>query len=249
MIAAALAVLPLGARTAASATACPPAVAAAFADNGAQALLASRAGAARPLQILAIGSSSTLGVGASSPGHAYPAQLAVDLSTQWGIPAEVRNAGVGGEVSEATLARLKAEIASDRPDLVVWQVGTNDAVAGVDIAEFQASLEAGIAQARLAQVPIILVDPQFYFGIKNLARFEQFVTTVGEVGAKAHVPVFSRFAMMRAWAARSAAQLNAAMSADGFHMSDHGYACFASDLADDIARESGRVGKSAAAKM
>jgi acyl-CoA thioesterase I len=212
-------------------------------------LLAARATGARPLQILAIGSSSTLGIGASTPGHAYPAQLAADLSTQWGIAAEARNAGVGGEESAATLARLKRELASDRPDLVVWQVGTNDAAAGIDIADFQASLEAGIAQAQLARVPIILVDPQFYFGIKNLARFEDFVATVGEVGAKAHVPVFSRFAMMKAWAAQSAAQLSAAMSADGFHMGDRGYACFASALADDIAHESGRVGKSAAAKM
>jgi acyl-CoA thioesterase I len=244
----ALAFDPLGARAAGTA-ACPPAVAAAFAENGADALLAARVGVTRPLQIVAIGSSSTLGVGASTPSHAYPAQLAADLSTQWGIAAEVRNAGVGGELSAATLARLKSQLASDKPDLVVWQVGTNDAVAGLDIADFQANLEAGIAQARAARVPIILVDPQFYFGIKNLTRFEEFVATVGEVGAKAHVPVFSRFAMMKAWAARSAAQLSAAMSPDGFHMGDQGYACFASALADDIAHESGRVGKSTAAKM
>ena len=79
----------------------------------------------------------------------------------------MRNAGVGGEICSATLARLRSELASDRPDLVVWQVGTNDAVGGVDIDEFRAALEAGVAAARAERVSIILVDPQFYFGIKN----------------------------------------------------------------------------------
>ena len=212
--------------------------------------MANRAGSTQPLRILAIGSSSTLGVGASVPTRAYPAQLALDLSSQWGIPTEVRNAGVAGEESSATLARLLSELASDGPDLVIWQVGTNDAVAGVDSDAFRANLEAGVAAARARRIPIILVDPQFYFGIKDLARFEQFVAIVGEVGARMHVPVFSRFAMMKAWGAKSVAALKATLAPDGFHMDDQGYACFASALAGDIAQEEGeRIGKSAAAKM
>lgn len=174
--------------------------------------------------------------------------MASDLSSQWGIATDVRNAGVGGEVSSATLARLRSDLANDRPDLVVWQVGTNDAVAGVELDDFRANLEAGVAAARARRVPIILVDPQFYFGIKNLTRFEQFVAAVGEVGARTHVPVFSRFAMMKAWAQQSAAALRATLSSDGFHMGDQGYACFARALADDIAQESARAGK-APAKM
>ena len=70
-----------------------------------------------------------------------------------------------------------------------------------------------------------------------LARFERFVATVGEVGAKAHVPVFSRFAMMKAWADPSAGALRAYLSPDQFHMGDQGYACFARALASDIARQ------------
>lgn len=153
------------------------------------------------------------------------------------------NAGVGGELSAATLTRLTADLDSDRPDLVVWQVGTNDAVAGVGEADFRARLEAGVAAAQARRVPIILVDPQFYFGIKNLPRFERFVAIIAEVGAKARAPVFSRFALMRAWAAQSGAALSAALASDGFHMGDQGYACFARALAEDIARADGRPAK------
>jgi lysophospholipase L1-like esterase len=226
---------PLEARAGAPAT-CPATAPTAFADNGAEIPLAEPSAGHR-LRILAIGSSSTLGVGASNPDAAYPAQLEARLSGDWGISADVVNAGVGGETSDTTLKRLLAALAANPPNLVVWQVGTNDAVGGVDPDAFRANLAAGVAAARARRVPIVLVDPQFYFGIKNLARFQQYVTIIGEVGAAERVPVFSRFAMMKAWAAKSATTLRAALAPDGFHMDDEGYACFARALAGDLARE------------
>jgi lysophospholipase L1-like esterase len=239
----------VGARAAPLAPACPAPTPSVFVDNGAGELLAGRGGPQRPLRLLAIGSSSTLGVGASAPANAYPAQLALDLSSQWGVAAEVRNAGVGGETSTATLARLRGELARGDPDLVIWQVGTNDAVVGVDAVVFRANLEAGVLAAQARRVPIILVDPQFCPGIKDFARFQQFVAVIADVGARLHVPVFSRFAMMKEWAAKSASALGAALSPDGFHMDDLGYACLARALAGDIAGEGEPLGKSAAAKM
>ena len=226
---------PIAARAAAP-NACPATAPTAFAENGAETPLAERSDG-RPLRILAIGSSSTLGVGASSPDAAYPAQLEARLSSDWGVSANVVNAGVGGETSDTTLKRLLAALTGDPPDLVVWQVGTNDAVGGVDSDAFRANLTAGVAAAQARRVPIVLVDPQFYFGIKNLARFQQYVTIIAEVGAAKRVPVFSRFAMMKAWAAKSSATLRAALAPDGFHMDDEGYACFARALAGDLARE------------
>jgi lysophospholipase L1-like esterase len=228
--------------------ACPPAPPV-FVENGAGDLFDSRAATGRPLKFVAIGSSSTLGVGASAPTRAYPAQLALDLSSQWGLAADVRNAGVAGETSSATLARLLRELASGRPDLIIWQVGTNDAIAGVDPADFRANLEAGVTAARAQRVPMILVDPQFSPRIVDQVRYQRFVAIIGEVGAKMRVPVFSRFAMMRAWGAKSAAALNATLSSDGFHMDDQGYACLAKALAGDIAEEREAVGRSAAAKL
>jgi lysophospholipase L1-like esterase len=226
---------PIEARADASSS-CPATAPTAFAENGAETVLAQPSDG-RALKILAIGSSSTLGVGASNPDAAYPAQLEAHLSSDWGVSADVVNAGVGGETSDTTLRRLLAVLAGAPPDLVVWQVGTNDAVGGVDPDAFRANLMAGVAAAQARRVPIVLVDPQFYFGIKNLARFQQYVTIIADVGAAKHVPVFSRFAMMKAWAAKSAATLRAALAPDGFHMDDEGYACFARALAGDLARD------------
>jgi acyl-CoA thioesterase I len=203
-----------------------------FAQNGAHYALPQPSAA--PLRVLAIGSSSTQGVGASAPAFSYPARLAADLATLWGIKAEVRNAGVGGEKASTTLLRLKAALGVGGTDLVLWQVGTNDAVDGADDARFRTTLVDGVAAAQAAHVPIILIDPQYFPSIKNTARYESYVAMIGDAGATRHAPVFSRYAMMKAWEQKSAVELNGMLSPDGFHMSDHGYACLARALAGSI---------------
>ena len=80
----------------------------------------------QPLRILAIGSSSTWGVGATSRRKNYPSQLEAMLERVLKtVPIEVVNRGVSGETAEATADRLRIEAALLRPDLVLWQVGTN----------------------------------------------------------------------------------------------------------------------------
>ena len=72
------------------------------------------------LDILAIGSSSTEGVGASSPANAYPARLKEELARESGIAADVKNAGVGGELAAKTLQRLKRALKVGWAELVIW---------------------------------------------------------------------------------------------------------------------------------
>ena len=62
-----------------------------------------------PLKIVAIGSSSTAGAGASSPAHSYPSRLAVELATLFPKqPITVVNRGVNGEETPDMLARFDA---------------------------------------------------------------------------------------------------------------------------------------------
>src|SRR5262249_21166154 len=76
------------------------------------------------LTIVAIGSSSTFGQGASSPKMSYPSRLAVELRTRF--PASritVFNRGVNGEDTADMLARFDGDVFAAKPDLVIWQVG------------------------------------------------------------------------------------------------------------------------------
>lgn len=212
-----------------------PGAAAAFDPNGATWALP-KPGARNALDILAIGSSSTEGIGASGPHETYPARLEEELESAWRLDVTVRNAGVGGEVASKTLPRLLAALKSGWPRLVIWQVGTNDAITGVDERAFRATVEKGIAAAESAGVPILLMDPQYTTRSADDARYQKFVDIVNDIGDQRHVPVLSRFAMMVRAGAKNAV---AWLSRDGLHMNDRGYRCVAHALAVAIETASG----------
>jgi acyl-CoA thioesterase-1 len=187
-----------------------------------------------PNDILAIGSSSTEGIGASSPANTYPARLEAELEKQTGADFDVKNAGIGGELAAKTLERLKSALKSGWARMVIWQVGTNDAIVGVDETVFRATVQAGIAAAQAARVPMMLIGPQFTMKAPDPVRYARFVQMIDDIGAADHIPVLSRYAFMKSWSGKSARTLSLLLSGDGLHMSDLGYRCLAHALAEAI---------------
>lgn len=193
------------------------------------------AAAARELRILAIGSSSTAGIGASEALKTYPAQLQARLASRlYGVKVLVENAGISGETADATESRLEKVVAQRSYDFVVWQVGTNDALKGADPEAFKALLQKGIAAAKKTAAKLVLLNQQFFPGIADRARYETFVNIVDTVGKANGVPVFSRYELMKAWGDQSDGLLATMLYTDKFHMSDRGYGCVAEALADSI---------------
>ena len=144
---------------------------------------------------------------------------------------DVKNAGIRGELAVKTLAAAQNALKAGWAELVIWQVGTNDALVGVDEALFRATVESGVAAARAAGVPMLLIDPQFTAKSPDQARYERFVGIVDAIGARDHVPVLSRYAMMKGRGAKGAQAL---LSPDGLHMNDLGYQCLAHAIAEAI---------------
>nr|WP_255684156.1 MULTISPECIES: SGNH/GDSL hydrolase family protein [unclassified Xanthobacter] len=191
-----------------------------------------------PLRILAIGSSSTTGVGASRPEATYPAQLAHRLVEMLGEGSvEVTNAGVSGESAPSTLKRLEAFLThGERPDLVIWQVGTNDVIFGGNPERLTALVRRGLEATAAADVATIVVDQQYFPLILDVGRYEQFVSAVDDTATERNVPLLRRYAMMKQWAAEDPAGFKGLFAWDHFHMNDKGYACLAQQLADAIAQ-------------
>lgn len=190
----------------------------------------------RALDILAIGSSSTQGAGASSRDKTYPARLRSLLARTWPqVDVEIVNAGIGGETAPETLLRLKKALAERRYDLVIWQVGTNDAVRGGDVGSFKAMVAEGIEAVRGSGTGLVILDQQFYPTIRHPQRYRSFVEAVAEVARARSVPVLSRFAAMSGWHARDPDGFRDTLAADGFHMSDAGYDCLARGIAASFA--------------
>jgi acyl-CoA thioesterase-1 len=207
---------------------------------------ASRFAAGKPVRILAIGSSSTLGTGASSPAAAYPAQLEIALESKFpSSDVTIVNAGIAGETAERTLARMDRELERTKPDLVLWQVGTADAlIPSVSEQDFEATVERGIASIRQHESDLLLIDPQFFKTANDVARYERFVATIERVARKEGVCLFSRYRLMKAWDAAQNGGVELMLASDRFHMNDVGYSCIAQSLArqieDAVARASDR---------
>jgi hypothetical protein len=114
------------------------------------------------LVIVAIGSSSTKGVGASDSAHTYPAVLAKELQRRWPrLPVTVINQGIGGEMASATLARFERDVFPYHPQLVIWQTGSNEALRSGPIDGYAETLREGISRLVSARADVVLMDPQF----------------------------------------------------------------------------------------
>jgi acyl-CoA thioesterase-1 len=99
----------------------------------------------KPLRILAFGASIVAGYGLNEQ-DALPAQLEKALRAH-GIDATVINSGVSGETSAGGLARLDWALADD-PDLVIVDLGGNDALRGIDPKTTEANLDAIVTRLR-----------------------------------------------------------------------------------------------------
>lgn len=100
---------------------------------------------AEPIRILAFGASIVAGYGLAER-DSLPAQLEAALRAR-GTDAKVINGGVSGETSAGGLARLDWALAED-PDLVIVDLGGNDALRGLDPKETEANLDAIVARIK-----------------------------------------------------------------------------------------------------
>jgi lysophospholipase L1-like esterase len=196
----------------------------------------------RPVVIVAFGSSSTQGYGSSAPEFTYPSRLATQLRRQYpSADITVVNRGVGGEDAPEMMKRLQSVI-DLHPDLVIWQIGTNAVLRNLDPDETARMVEDGISLIQAAGSDVVLVDPQYSPRVTEHSESAgRMVRLLGKVAQLRHIGIFPRFEVMREWHERQAIPINDFVIADGLHMNDWGYACFAQLLGDDIIKSVGQI--------
>ena len=185
------------------------------------------------LTIVAVGSSSTQGVGASGPAKTYPAQLQKLLEARFpGAAIAVLNRGIGGETVAANLARFARDVLAAQPDLVIWQVGTNDALTGVAATTLRSQLLDGIARVRDVGADLVLMDPQPLPQAQREAAVEAVQAVLASTARAAKVPLLPRHELMSYWLASGQIGAATLLGADGLHMTDASYRCLAERVAD-----------------
>jgi len=107
-----------------------------------------------PVKILMFGTSLTQGLGLP-PGTELPVVLQARLAAA-GVQAKVINAGVSGDTSADGLSRLDWSLA-DKPDAAIVELGSNDALRGIDPAVTEKNIGAVLAKFRAEHIPVLLL--------------------------------------------------------------------------------------------
>jgi acyl-CoA thioesterase I len=211
--------------------------------------VAAKLAAGQPITIVAIGSSSTAGAGASTPANSYPNRLQVFLSEQF--PRQkfnVVNRGVNGEEITDMLARFDNTVLSEKPDLVLWQLGTNSVLRDHPIDQSTAIRE-GINRIKRAGADVVLIDPQYAPKVIAKVRCGDMVKLINATAKSENVQLFQRYELMRHWHDVGRMPFESFISADGLHLNDWSYNCWAKGLANAIAEAATRPVASAAAAV
>ncbi len=109
-------------------------------------LLAARIRQHKPVKIVTVGGSSTAGAAAQSPLQSYPERLEETLTQRFpDVEITVVNKGVPRQTAQEMLDRFAQDVVAENPVLTIWETGTTDAVRGVDVDAFTATLEAGMS--------------------------------------------------------------------------------------------------------
>ncbi len=189
------------------------------------------------LVIVAIGSSSTEGVGASSPANTYPARLARELATHWPkLRLRMINKGVGGETVTEMLARFETDVLAYRPHLVIWQAGSNALLTQQNIDLYLKTLRQGLMRLKTARTDVILMDPQFAPKVIAQQMHRRVIGAMGALANDLNVGLFQRFAVMKYWVSSGNTKVEDVISRDRLHMNDASYGCIARLLADSMSK-------------
>jgi lysophospholipase L1-like esterase len=187
------------------------------------------------VMIVAIGSSSTQGVGASDKAHSYPAVLADELRRRWPrLAVTVVNKGVGGQTADQMLARFGTDVMPYRPQLVIWQTGSNSTLKGTAIESYAATLRSGLRRLRAARIDVVLMDPQYAPKVIAKPLHQRMIAALGAAANDFRVAVFHRYAVMRHWVTSGERRMEDVVSRDRLHMNDASYGCIARLLADAL---------------
>ena len=190
--------------------------------------MAEKLAAGQNVTIVAIGSSSTAGAGASSKAASYPSRLAADLKELFpGRTITVLNRGINGEEARDMLERFDTDVIAAKPDLVLWQVGTNAVLRDHPLATTSLLIREGVRRLKASGADVVLMDPQFAPSVIAKPEADVMVGLISSAAKEANIDLFQRFAIMRHWHETDGIPFTAFVTADDLHMNDWGYACTA----------------------
>ncbi|MEJ8569922.1 SGNH/GDSL hydrolase family protein [Microbaculum marinum] len=187
-----------------------------------------------PVRIVAVGSSSTRGLWMLDPADTYPQVMRRELERLWSdVPVDVVNSGRVGDTIPGNLDRFEREVLAYQPDLVIWQLGTNDIAWGGNPEGLRDLIVHGVKILKAAGSDVVLMDLQYAPQVLASPHAATMEAMILAAALEEDVGLFSRFSLMRR-SFDAGLPKGALVAWDGLHNSRDGYDCVGRSLARAI---------------
>jgi len=164
----------------------------------------------KTLDILVMGTGSSLLPGPGGAAKSYPGQL--ELALRRRLPAlsvNVRSDTKSRQTAAEMSHNFEKLIRDFHPSLVIWQTGTFDAMRGIDTDDFRSVLDAGVETLKAGGADVVLMNMQYSPRTESIIPVEPYADAM-RVAAREHgALLFDRFGIMRHWNDSGTFDLNA----------------------------------------
>lgn len=186
----------------------------------------------KQIKILAFGTSSSAKLGTMRRGHTEETRQILQRAIT-GLNVTMVNRGVGGELASQAAERIQNEVALNEPDMIIWQVGTEDALAYTPLAELETTITDTVRWLKQHNVDVVLVGLQYVDRMERDEHYRAVRQLLNKIStSEKDVMVVRRYEAQRQLAK---AQLNNSNPfQDEFERSEAGYVCLAQYLAQAI---------------
>lgn len=183
------------------------------------------------ITILAIGAASTAGMGNVRGGYQAQLQRMLKAAAK-GLEVEIVNRGVSGELAEQAAQRLKIQVGLTAPDLVLWQVGTNDALSYIEVERVETAVRETVRWLKEHKVDVVLVGLQYVSGMARDSHYQAIRVALRRIAQEENVIIVRRYEAMELIEKAQRAEPGSAV--DEFANSETAYNCMAQYVARAI---------------
>jgi lysophospholipase L1-like esterase len=163
------------------------------------------------LTIAVVGTGSSLLAGPDGPRSAYPARLEAVLRQKLpGVDVRVVSLARSRMTAEDLARGMDKMLTDEKPDLVIWQTGTLDAIRRIEPDEFRAALDEGVETLHKGGADVILMNMQYSPRTDIMVPLGPYADNMRVVAQQHEIPLFDRLAVMRNWSDTGAFDLYAA---------------------------------------
>ena len=154
----------------------------------------------KSLTIVVQGTASSALPGPHGTMAAYPTRLEAVLQKKLpGINVRVISLAKSRQTAADMAATFPKVLNDEKPQLVIWQTGTADAMRGVAPDEFQTTLEKGIGKLQEGGADIIFMNPQYSPRTDAVVATTPYTEAIRWVANGSGINVFDRQGIMRQW--------------------------------------------------